>query len=95
VADTSTPATPAEPAPRSPQHKWTDELTPKRIIAGLIVIAALLFIFQNTQTGDFHFLFFDFKAPKWLWLSAIFAAGFLAGWLFSRHRASKSASTSK
>jgi hypothetical protein len=25
-------------------------------IAGIIVVAALLFIFQNTRTGDFHFL---------------------------------------
>jgi hypothetical protein len=31
----------------------------KRIIGGITAIVALLLIFQNTATGDFHFLFFD------------------------------------
>jgi uncharacterized integral membrane protein len=68
-------------------RKWTDRLTRKQVIGGVIAIVALLFIFQNTATGDFNFLFFDFKAPRWLWLLGIFAAGFLTCWLWTRHRA--------
>jgi uncharacterized integral membrane protein len=73
--------------PAKPQRTWTDFLTGRNIFAVLIVVAGLLFIFQNTATGDFNFLFFDIKAPTWLWLLGLFAAGFLAGYLFSRHRA--------
>jgi uncharacterized integral membrane protein len=72
--------------------KWTDYLTARNIIGAIIVFVALLFIFQNTQTGDFHFLFFDIKAPRWLWLSGVFAAGWVAGMMFTHHRAAKRAS---
>ena len=77
--------------PTQPERKWSDLLTFRNIIGGVIVIVALLFIFQNTQTGDFHFLFFDIKAPRWLWLLGVFGGGFVAGWLFSRHRAAQAA----
>jgi uncharacterized integral membrane protein len=69
--------------PNQKTRKWTDLLTRKRIIGGIIVIVALLFIFQNTSTGHFNFLFFDFKAPRWLWLVGVFAAGFATCWLFA------------
>ena len=72
--------------PSNQQRKWTDLLTPRNIIAGVIVIVALLFIFQNTATGEFHFLFLDMEAPTWLWLLGVFAAGFVGGFLFSRYR---------
>jgi uncharacterized integral membrane protein len=61
--------------------------TRRRIIAGVVAIIALLFILQNTATGHFNFLLFDFKAPQWLWLLGVFAAGFASGWLLKRHRA--------
>jgi uncharacterized integral membrane protein len=67
--------------------KWTDFVTPKLVIGVLITIAALLVIFQNTSKGDFHFLFFDVKAPRWLWLLGVFAGGAVTGYLFARHRA--------
>lgn len=70
-------------------RKWTDYVTRKRVIGVIIVIAALLFIFQNTQTGEFHFLFFNIKAPRWLWLLGVFAAGYATRWLFERHRSPK------
>jgi uncharacterized integral membrane protein len=72
-------------------RKWTDYLTARNIIGVLIVIAALLFIFQNTQTGHFHFLFLDINAPRWLWLLGVFAAGWAAGMLFTRHRSRQTA----
>jgi uncharacterized integral membrane protein len=72
-------------------RRWTDYVTAKRIIGAIIVVVALLFIFQNTQTGEFHFLFFEIKAPRWLWLLGIFAAGYATRWLLERHRSSSGA----
>jgi hypothetical protein len=43
--------------------------------------------FQNTGIGDFHFLFFDIKATKWLWILDVFAAGFATCSLWTRYRA--------
>jgi uncharacterized integral membrane protein len=73
--------------PNQGDRKWTDLLTRRRVIGGIIAIVALLFIFQNTATGEFQFLFFDFRAPRWLWFLGVFAAGFATCWLFVRHRA--------
>jgi uncharacterized integral membrane protein len=55
-------------------------------------VAALLFIFQNTHTGDFHFLWFDFKAPVWFWMLVVFAAGLATGLLLSGRRTKHKAS---
>jgi uncharacterized integral membrane protein len=74
-------------APKQEGRTWTDLLTTRNIIGAIIVVAALLFIFQNTGTGHFHFLFFDIKAPEWIWLAGVFAAGFVGGILFAHHRA--------
>jgi uncharacterized integral membrane protein len=60
--------------------------TGKQIIAA-IILAALLFIFQNTMTGDFHFLWFDFKAPIWFWMPIVFCGGVVTGLLVSSRRA--------
>ena len=73
-------------SPNQRDRKWTDLLTRRRIIAGIIAVAALLFIFQNTGRGTFHFLTFNITAPRWLWLLGVFAAGFATCWLFIRHR---------
>jgi uncharacterized integral membrane protein len=69
------------------KRDYRELLTTRNVIAGLLVIVALLFVFQNTSTGHFHFLFFNLSAPRWLWLLGVFAAGFAAGLLFARHRA--------
>lgn len=68
------------------KQRWRP--TVRQIIAAIIVVAALLFIFQNTHTGDFHFLWFDFKAPVWFWMLVVFAAGLATGLLLAGRRAS-------
>jgi uncharacterized integral membrane protein len=55
-------------------------------------MAALLFIFQNTNTGDFHFLWFDFKAPVWFWMLVVFGAGIATGLLVAGRRAKQKTS---
>ena len=74
------------PTPSNPQRDWKDYLTPRRIVAGVIVIVALLAILQNTTTGEFNFLFFEFSAPRWLWVLGVFAGGFATGWLVKGRR---------
>jgi uncharacterized integral membrane protein len=73
-----------------PKQRWRP--TGKQIIGAIIVIAALLFIFQNTHTGDFRFLWFDFKAPVWFWMLIVFAGGVATGLLFAGRRAKHKAS---
>jgi uncharacterized integral membrane protein len=63
--------------------------TKKQIIAAIIAVVALLFVFQNTGTGHFHFLFFDFQAPVWIWLLVVFAGGIATGLLIASRRARK------
>jgi uncharacterized integral membrane protein len=65
--------------------------TPRQIIAAIIVVAALIFILQNTRKGHFSFLFFDFTAPVWLWIVIVFAAGVATGLLLARRKARKRA----
>jgi uncharacterized integral membrane protein len=48
--------------------KPTTTVSPK-VIVGLVVAAlALSFVFQNTGEGRVHLLFWDIRAPAWLWL---------------------------
>lgn len=72
------------------KQRWRP--TGKQIIAAIIVIAALLFIFQNTKTGHFHFLWFDFKAPVWFWMLVVFCAGVVTGRLVAGRRAKQKTS---
>jgi len=67
------------------KRRWRP--TVRQIIAAIIAAAALLFILQNTHTGDFHFLWFDFQAPVWLWLLVVFAGGVATGLLIASRRA--------
>ena len=68
-----------------PKQRWRP--TVRQIIAAIIVVAAVLFIFQNTRTGDFRFLWFDFKAPVWFWMLVVFCGGVAAGLLAASRRA--------
>lgn len=72
------------------KQRWRP--TGKQIIAAIIVIAALFFIFQNTKTGHFHFLFFDFNAPVWVWVLVVFCGGVVTGLLVASRRARRKTS---
>jgi uncharacterized integral membrane protein len=81
-----------EPKPRADGTAGMKrQFTTKQIIAAVIVVVALIAVLQNTRTAHFSFLFFDFEAPIWLWLVAIFSAGVATGLLLARNRARKKA----
>jgi len=79
-----------ENAPKLPANEqWRP--TTKEIVAAVIGVVALLFIFQNNKTGHFHFLWFDFSGRVWLWLLFIFGAGLATGLLIASRRSHRKA----
>ena len=72
------------------KQRWRP--TRQQIIAAIIVVAALLFIFQNTHTGEFDFLWFQFTAPVWFWMLVVFCAGIATGLLVASQRAKQKTS---
>jgi uncharacterized integral membrane protein len=69
--------------------------TPKQIVVGVIVLVILIAILQNTRTGRFDFLWFNFEAPVWIWLAVNFGAGVATGLLIANRRAKRKASDAR
>ena len=67
------------------KQRWRP--TRGQIIAAIITVVALVFIFQNDSSGHFHFLWFDFQAPVWVWLLVVFGGGIATGLLIASQRA--------
>ena len=57
----------------------------------LIALAALLFVFQNTASVTFNFLWFDFRWPLWIMLVVFMAIGALVFWGAERRRRARRA----
>jgi lipopolysaccharide assembly protein A len=82
-----------QPKPQPQEERWRP--TKKEIIAGIIVVIAAVFIIQNNEKAEFHFLLFKFEAQEWIWLLAIFAAGVGTGLLIASRRAKKKAAATR
>jgi uncharacterized integral membrane protein len=54
----------------------------RTVVAGVLVILAVVFIFQNTGSRRVHFLFWSMSMPAWIWLLVIFVVGVVAGSVF-------------
>lgn len=54
----------------------------KAIVAILIAIAALTFVFSNVAPATLRFLFLQFTMPAWGWFLAVLIAGVVVGSLF-------------
>lgn len=57
------------------------DISPGMIVAVIVVILAVVFIFQNTATSSVKFLWLDLEAPTWVWFFILFLIGVAAGWL--------------
>ena len=55
----------------------------------LIAVASLLFVFQNTDSVTFNFLWFDFRWPLWIMLVVFMAIGACAFWGVERRQRSR------
>lgn len=56
----------------------------QRWLSIVLLIIALVFIFQNQQEVNVHFLGFTLAWPMWLTLIVILLVGFLIGFLRTR-----------
>ena len=54
----------------------------KVIVAIIIAIAALTFVFSNVAPATLRFLFLQFTMPAWGWFLAVLLAGVVIGSLF-------------
>ena len=61
----------------------------RAIIAILIAIAALAFVFSNVGPATLRFLFLQFTMPAWGWFLAVLLAGVVIGSLFPWFRPKK------
>jgi uncharacterized integral membrane protein len=50
-------------------------VSPHLVIGLVLVVALLIFIFQNTEEVEVDFLFFDFSSPLWLVLLIVAILG--------------------
>lgn len=61
----------------------------KTIIAIIIGVAALTFVFSNVAPATLRFLFLQFTMPAWGWFLAVLLAGVVIGSLFPWFRPKK------
>lgn len=57
-------------------------ISPKAILAAVVAVLALVFIFQNNDRGSIDVLFWSVSMPAWIWLLIVFGAGIAVGSLF-------------
>ncbi len=61
------------------------------VLAGIIVVLALIFTFQNTTPTEINFLFVELKGPLFLVIIIVFLLGFILGRIFPFLRKKKKA----
>lgn len=74
---------------QSPSHGQEKTRVPVwLIVVGVLVVAAVIFVLQNTETIKMEFLMFDQDLPLWVMLVIFFVLGFLVAevWGYMRRR---------
>jgi uncharacterized integral membrane protein len=74
----------ASPRPTPQPNAKPSPITPRRVVIALLVVAAVIFIVQNTSETDVSWLFLGFSAPLWLLTVVLLGVGFVVGWLVGR-----------
>lgn len=65
-----------------PDRPAQKRVSGKLILALVLLALALVFAFQNTRTGDVHFLWWTLSMPAWIWFIIILVIGVIIGSLF-------------
>ncbi|WP_327726993.1 LapA family protein [Streptomyces sp. NBC_00487] len=68
------------------RKRWGDLLTPGRVVAGLLAVLALVFVFQNTQDTEIQLLVSEVTMPLWLALLGTGLVGAVCGYFMRRRR---------
>lgn len=63
----------------SAPRRW---ITGKRVVAVVLLAAALVFVFSNLQQGTISFFGVHTTMPVWIWFLVVLALGVVAGSLF-------------
>ncbi len=64
-------------------------ITPKQVVAGIIVLALVVFVLQNTDSTSITLLVFDVTFPLWLVLAATIALSMGVGYVLGSRRRKK------
>ena len=77
-----------DPSTDSPgaDRRWA-WLTPRRIVAAVALVLALVLVVQNNRRVKLNFLFFSGQTRVWLGFLIALVLGFLLGWGLSARRA--------
>lgn len=65
------------------------QLTAKSIFTWTLIALSALFILQNLVMVNVTFLFWNLSLPRALMMAIMIGIGFVIGWVFAQHRASK------
>ncbi|NYD67682.1 LapA family protein [Agromyces atrinae] len=74
-----------------PEKETTAQKTSngKVVVAIIIAVVALAFVFSNVAPATLKFLFLQFTMPAWGWFLAVLVAGVVIGSLFPWFRPRK------
>jgi len=75
----------SQPGPTSSKPK----VTPRLVLALVLIAVAVLFIVQNRETATVNLLWFDFDIRLWVALLLVFLGGMASGALLWRRRAAR------
>lgn len=64
----------------------TSGITPKQVVAGVIGLALVVFVLQNTDSTSITLLVFDVTFPLWLVLAATIALSMGVGYVIGSRR---------
>ncbi|MFF9778108.1 hypothetical protein ACF1HJ_31175 [Streptomyces sp. NPDC013978] len=68
------------------RKRWSETLTPGRVLVGLLAVLALVFVFQNTRSTEIQLLVSEVIMPLWLALLGTGLVGAVCGAYFMRRR---------
>lgn len=72
--------------PLLPEQPTTTDQVRRFGPIALITLVGILFVFQNTESIGFNFLWFEFRTPLWIMLLASMAIGAVVSYGVARRR---------
>lgn len=61
-------------------------VTPRMVIAAVLAVLAIVFVFQNTDSAKLKIIFFTVEMPRWIAFLVLLLIGAVIGYLLRRSR---------
>lgn len=74
---------------KSPDQARRHKVTPRQVIAGVLIVLAVIFIVENREPVEIRLIVPVTSMPLWAALTGLFVVGCVVGWLVARRRASR------